>query len=271
LRIVTDMLPTLYIPHGGGPCFFMEWNMGPADTWHRMGEWLSHLRETVSVVPQAVVVISGHWEAEPAAVTAHPAPPLLFDYYGFPEHTYQLKYDAPGDPALARRITELLAGAGFPAQLDAERGFDHGVFIPFKLIYPAAEIPIVQLSLRTGLDAAEHIRMGRALAPLRREGVLIVGSGMSYHNLRGFGPGAGPVSDAFDDWLTGAVCSPDPELRDRSLAAWEQAPGARLAHPREEHLLPLMVAAGAAGGDPGKKLFQDRVMGATVSAYGFGV
>jgi aromatic ring-opening dioxygenase catalytic subunit (LigB family) len=245
--------------------------MGPPDTWHRMADWLRHVPELVGSTPQVVLVISGHWEEEPLAVTSNPAPPLLYDYYGFPEHTYQLKYPALGAPPLAERVSELLGEDGFPVTKDAARGFDHGVFIPFKLIYPDANIPIVQLSLRQGLNAEDHIRIGRALGPLRREGVLIVGSGMSFHNLRSFGPAAGPVSDQFDEWLTNAVCAPDPQLRDDSLAGWKQAPGARLAHPREEHLLPLMVAAGAAGNEQGRKLFQDRVMGVTVSAFGFGL
>lgn len=235
-----------------------------------MADWLSRVPELVGRTPQAVLVISGHWEDEPLAVTSNPAPALFYDYYGFPEHTYQLKYPAPGSPALAERVGELLQEAGFPVKRDAARGFDHGVFIPFKLIYPDANIPTVQLSLRHSLNAEEHIRIGRALAPLRREGVLIVGSGMSFHNLRAFGSAAGPVSDRFDEWLTAAVCAPDPQRRNESLAAWTQAPGARLAHPREEHLLPLMVAAGAAGEEVGLKLFQDRVMGVTVSAFGFG-
>ncbi len=264
-------LPVLYIPHGGGPCFFMDWTMGPPDTWHRMAEWLRGVPELLGSTPQAVLVISGHWEEEPLAVTANPAPSLLYDYYGFPEHTYRLKYPAPGSPSLAARVGELLAEAGFPVKEDPARGFDHGVFIPFKLIYPHADVPVVQLSLRAGLDAGAHIRIGRALAPLRREGVLIVGSGMSFHNLRAFGPAAGPPSDQFDEWLTNAVCAADAERRNNELAAWKHAPGARLAHPREEHLLPLMVSAGAAENQQGRKLFQDRVMGATVSAFGFGL
>ncbi len=244
--------------------------MGPPNTWHRMAEWLRHVPELVGSTPQAVLVISGHWEEEPLAVTSNPAPPLLYDYYGFPEHTYQLKYPAPGSPALAESVSELLVEAGFPVKKDPVRGFDHGVFIPFKLIYPHASIPIVQLSLRKGLNADDHIRIGRALVPLRREGVLIVGSGMSFHNLRAFGPAAGLVSDQFNEWLTNAVCAPDPQRRDDSLVGRKQAPGARLAHPREEHLLPLMVGAGASGNEQGRKFFQDRVMGVTVSAFGFG-
>ncbi len=172
-------LPTLYIPHGGGPCFFMEWTMGPADTWHRMAAWLKDLIGTLPFRPTAVVVISGHWEAPAFTVTRGSQPELIYDYYGFPPHTYQLDYPAPGAPALAQRIQTLLDLAALPTAADAKRGFDHGVFIPFKLILPEADLPIVQLSLRDTLDAEQHLRAGRALAALRREGVLLVGSGMA--------------------------------------------------------------------------------------------
>jgi aromatic ring-opening dioxygenase catalytic subunit (LigB family) len=264
-------LPTLYIPHGGGPCFFMDWTMGPSDTWEKMAAWLRQLAASLGTVPKAIVVISGHWEEDSFTVTGNPNPPLIYDYYGFPEHTYRLEYGAPGSPALAQRICDLLAQAGLPARVDPARGFDHGVFVPFKLIYPDAEIPMVQLSLKTGLDPAAHIALGRAIAPLREEGVLIVGSGMSYHNMRGFmSRTGGEVSDQFDAWLTATAADADPERRNRKLADWESAPVARAAHPREEHLLPLMVAAGAAETDPGERIFTDRVMGATVSAFEFG-
>lgn len=265
--IATAIMPTLFIPHGGGPCFFMDWN--PPDTWTRMAAWLSNLASTLPAPPSAVLVISGHWESAEPTVSTNPHPPLIYDYTGFPPHTYQLTYAAPGDPALAAKVCELLASAGFQPQADNQRGFDHGVFIPFKLVYPDASVPIVQLSLRAGLDPKTHLAMGRALRPLRSQGVLIVGSGMSYHNLRGFGAKYGDASNEFDAWLTKAVTAPDPE-RDEHLIHWTQAPHARLAHPREEHLLPLMVAAGAAGEDLGRRIFSDRVMGVVVSAYQFG-
>lgn len=262
-------LPTLFVPHGGGPCFFMDWTMGPPDTWDRMAAWLRQLASTLPSRPRAVLVISGHWEADAFTAGSNPRPPLIYDYYGFPEHTYQLKYDAPGSPELASRAVELLASSGLPARTDPERGYDHGVFVPFKLIFPNADVPVVQLSLRHGLRPDEHLAAGRALAPLREEGVLIVGSGMSYHNLRGFGPAAAEPSAQFDAWLTRAVTAP-PGERDAALARWESAPAARTAHPREEHLLPLMVVAGAAADDVGQQIFTDRVMGAIVSAYRFG-
>lgn len=261
-------LPTLFIPHGGGPCFFMHWN--PPDTWKKMGAWLGSLAGSIGATPKAIVVISGHWERPEFSVTGSPHPPLIYDYQGFPPHTYQLRYDAPGAPVLAQQIAGMLSQAGFAARVDDERGFDHGVFIPFKLVYPGADIPVVQLSLRGGLDPKTHIEAGRALEPLRKQGVLIVGSGMSYHNLRGFGDEFGPASDQFDAWLTDAVCSPDAETRNQRLEQWETAPHARLAHPREEHLLPLMVASGAAAKELGRRVFSDRVMGVAVSAYRFG-
>jgi len=246
----------------------MDWN--PPGTWDKMAEWLRGLGASIGEKPKAVLVTSGHWERDEFTVASNARPPLIYDYSGFPRHTYELKYDAPGSPVLAERVRELLGQAGIPARLDAERGYDHGVFVPFKLIYPNADVPIVQLSLRTGLDPSAHIHAGEALAKLRREGVLIVGSGMSYHNMKGFGGSAQGPSDQFDDWLSAAISEFDAKARNQKLAQWQQAPAARQAHPREEHLIPLMVAAGAAGEDVGQKIFSDRVMGATVSAYQFG-
>jgi aromatic ring-opening dioxygenase catalytic subunit (LigB family) len=263
-------LPSLYIPHGGGPCFYMDWTMGPRDTWDRMAVWLRGLEGTLPERPRALLVVSAHWEMPVATVTTSAAPPLLYDYYGFPPHTYDLKWPVPGSPELAGRVRKLLSGAGFESGEDGARGLDHGVFVPLKLSFPEAQVPTVQLSLRQGLDPAQHLAMGRALAPLREEGVLIVGSGMSYHNMRGFN-GAASRGDSrrFDQWLTGVVAE-EPSKRDAALAAWTKAPSARECHPREEHLLPLMVAAGAAGDDRGRATFSDEVMGVAVSAVSFG-
>jgi aromatic ring-opening dioxygenase catalytic subunit (LigB family) len=246
----------------------MEWN--PPDTWQKLGAWLRELGSSTGAGAKAVVVISAHWEEDEFTVASNGNPPLIYDYYGFPEHTYKLQYPAPGSPGLAQRIRELLERAGIPSRSDPERGFDHGVFVPFKLIYPSADVPIVQLSLKAGLDPAEHLEAGRALEPLRKEGVLIVGSGMSYHNLRGFDPAFSAASDQFDAWLTEAAGAPDARTREEELRQWQRAPAARVAHPREEHLLPLMVAAGAGGKDLGSKAFTDRIMGVTTSAYRFG-
>jgi aromatic ring-opening dioxygenase catalytic subunit (LigB family) len=263
-------LPTLYLPHGGGPCFFMDWTMGPPDTWDRMAAWLRSIGASLPEAPRALLVVSAHWEAGVPTVTTAAAPPLLYDYYGFPPQTYELKWPAPGSPQLAERVRALLGAAGIESGGDAKRGFDHGVFVPLKVAYPDAKIPTVQLSLRAGLDPAEHLALGRALAPLRDEGVLIVGSGMSYHNMRGFmQPGSLAHSERFDGWLAKTV-SDTPAARNAALAAWTQAPSAREVHPREEHLLPLMVTAGAAGDDLGKQVFRDQVMGVAVSAVQFG-
>ncbi|HEY0180799.1 MAG TPA: class III extradiol ring-cleavage dioxygenase [Dokdonella sp.] len=268
----SERLPTLFIPHGGGPCFFIEPPAGQADPWREMGAYLRGVAASIGRRPRAVLVISAHWEAAAPSVNVAARPPLLFDYYGFPEHTYRLRYPAPGAPALGERVRALLGDAGIAAVTERERGFDHGVFVPFLLIYPDADVPIVQLSLQAGLDPAAHLAIGRALAPLRDEDVLIVGSGMSYHNLRAwFAPDAGANLDAerFDAALTAAVGA-DAEARAARLTDWRHMPGALAAHPRAEHLLPLMVAAGAAGGDAGRRVFADRVFGKAVSAYRFG-
>lgn len=270
----THPLPAIYIPHGGGPCFFMDWTMGPPDTWVKMADWMRALGDEINTgwaKPKAILVISAHWEEAEITVLGQSNPSLLYDYYGFPPHTYQLKYEASGSPELAQTVIDLLQGAGLASQLNTTRGLDHGVFIPLKLIYPAADIPVIQVSLKAGLDPATHIAMGRALAPLRSQGVLIIGSGMSYHNMQGFFRGDGlDDSRKFDSWLTTTVETPDVEARNQNLVNWSLAPAARASHPREEHLIPLMVVAGAAGDDKGYRIFSDEVMNARVSAYQFG-
>jgi aromatic ring-opening dioxygenase catalytic subunit (LigB family) len=264
------LMPTLYIPHGGGPCFFMEWTMGPKDTWDAMAAWLRALPNTLPAKPKALLVISAHWESDVPAVTTAAVSSLLFDYSGFPKHTYELRWPAPGAPALAARVRALLAEAGLPSRDEDKRGLDHGVFVPLKVAFPDADIPTVQLSLRRGLSPEAHLAIGRALAPLRQEGVLIVGSGMSYHNMRGFmNPASLAHSQRFDAWLEQSAKENQP-ARDKALAAWRAAPNGVDAHPREEHLIPLMVAAGAAGGAPGQVVFRGEVMGVVVSALQFG-
>jgi aromatic ring-opening dioxygenase catalytic subunit (LigB family) len=267
-------LPTLYIPHGGGPCFFMDTPPGlPRDLWERMGAYLRGIDASLGTRPKSVLVISGHWETERPTVNTATRPPLLFDYYGFPEHTYRLTYPVAGSPELARRVRELLTAADIASDEEPERGLDHGVFVPFKLVYPDADVPMVQLSLNRTLDAATHLAIGRALAPLRDEGILIVGSGMSYHNLRDMFSDDARVMRAaedFDRWLTDAVTESDPAARERKLAAWHQAPGARASHPRPEHLIPLMVAAGAAGEDLGRVTYNEPLLGKPVSGFQFG-
>ncbi len=265
----TTPQPVFYIPHGGGPCFFMDWTLGPANTWDRMADWLRGLSATLPRRPDAVLVISAHWEAAGPRITAGAAPELIYDYYGFPPHTYEITYPAAGAPALAARARDLLEGAGFTPHLDTARGFDHGIFIPFKLIYPDADIPIVQVSMDPGLDPSLHHQIGRALAPLRDENVLIVGSGLSSHNLGAMMRNTElEGSAAFNQWLEKVSALPADE-RAAALGGWEAAPMARHVHPREEHLLPLMVAAGAAGEDPGHCVYRDVVLGAVALGIRF--
>jgi aromatic ring-opening dioxygenase catalytic subunit (LigB family) len=262
--------PVVFIPHGGGPCFFMDWTWGPPDTWDRTRGFLEGFSRSLPAEPKALLVVSGHWEERAFTAGSGSKPDLIFDYSGFPAHTYKLTWPAPGDPPLAARVVGLLRSAGLPAESDPERGFDHGVFVPLKVAFPKADIPVVTLSLNQSLDPALHLAAGRVLTALRDEGVLIVASGMSWHNLRAYmRPETLARSREFDAWLTQAVESPAGQ-REKQLKSWESAPFARFAHPREEHLMPLMVAAGAAGEDLGQQVFSDSPMGAAISAYRFG-
>jgi aromatic ring-opening dioxygenase catalytic subunit (LigB family) len=261
----------IYLPHGGGPWPFVE--LGgwiPARDIERLRAYLVGLPALLPARPRALLVASAHWEAAAPTVMTSANPPILYDYGGFPPEAYAIEWPAPGDPALAERVVELLGRAGIAASRDARRGFDHGTFIPLKLAWPDADVPTIQLSLKVGLDPAEHLAIGRALAPLRDEGVLILGSGMSYHNLRSFGSAAvAGISREFDAWLAAAATAA-PATRDARLGQWTTAPHARAVHPREEHLLPLMVVAGAAGDDVGRVAFNDDFMSARISAYHYG-
>jgi aromatic ring-opening dioxygenase catalytic subunit (LigB family) len=262
------VLPTYFIPHGGGPWPFMPERAAQLGS---LTAFLRGLLADVGTAPRAIVVVSGHWEEPVPTVSSRRDYSMFYDYYGFPEHTYQLQYPAPGSPEVAREVSAALAAAGFPSATEGARGYDHGVFVPFMLVDPKASIPVVPLSLIEGLDPAAHIAMGRALAPLRRQGILIVGSGMSFHNLRALMSGGDVAtrSARFDTWLGDAVTG-DPAARDERLEQWAAAPEARFAHPREEHLLPLMVAAGAAEGDRGTLAYRNDVMGAMTSGFRFG-
>ncbi|MGD0676088.1 MAG: class III extradiol ring-cleavage dioxygenase [Polyangiaceae bacterium] len=268
-RATSTRMPVLYLPHGGGPWPFVDLRFSSRSETEALTAYLVSVAAIAPAKPRALLVVSAHWEAPTPTVMTGERPPLYFDYYGFPPETYRLTWPAPGDPRLAARTRELLGKAGFASAEDAERGFDHGTFVPLKVTYPAAEVPTVQLSLKNGLDPVEHIAIGRALAPLRDEGILIVGSGMSYHNMRGFGGAGLSASVAFDAWLRETTLS-DPEVRNRRLSSWTDAPSARQAHPREEHLMPLMVIAGAAGSERGRVAFDGSFAGVRISAHHFG-
>ena len=263
-------MPVVFIPHGGGPWPFVEMGI-PPEQRESLAEYLRGVSALPPERPSALLVVSGHWEEPVPTVMTSPHPPMFYDYYGFPEESYRLTWPAPGRPRLAARVRTLLEEAGIESAADDERGFDHGTFVPLMLAYPAADIPAIQLSLTDKLDPAEHIAIGKALAPLRDEGVFIVASGMTFHNLRAFrSPAAVPVAETFDAWLRDTVTQPA-EQRDARLEHWDIAPAARLAHPREEHPLPLMVAAGAAGDDRGVVGFNDNAFGLRLSSYHFGL
>lgn len=233
-----------------------------------MAAFLRALPATLPETPAAILIVSGHWETAGFALTGGERPPLLFDYYGFPPHTYQLRYDAPGSPALAASIVERLRAAGFTAATDGSRGYDHGVFVPLKVAFPDATIPVIELSLDRGLDAALHLAVGKALAPLREQNVLLIGAGMSVHNLRALGdPRITRPAMEFDAWLNDAACA-DAPARSAALSRWHEAPNARICHPRHEHLLPLMVAAGSSR-NPGRRVFREMVLGTPIAGFRF--
>lgn len=264
-------LPTYFLSHGGGPWPWLKTERGRM--YDQLESSLHDVRRELGTVPRAVLMISGHWEADGFLVSSAARPPMLFDYSGFPEHTYRIRYDAPGDPALAEEVRDLLKLGGVEAGLDPKRGFDHGTFTVMHTMYPDAEMPIVQLSISANFDPAEHLRLGQLIAPLRERGVAIIGSGFSFHNTRAMVSGTGAEASAtFDRWLSHVLTQASPDDRRQQLMRWTDAPAARLAHPREDHLIPLMVAVGAAAEEPGECIYhQDDFMGAiTSSSFRFG-
>ena len=261
-------MPVLFLSHGGGP---WPWVEGMREAFAVSAREFAKLPQLLPERPRAILVISGHWEESEFTLATASHPPTIYDYSGFPPHTYQLKYPAPGAPELATHVLHLLRAAGIDAREDPSRGFDHGVFVPMHLMYPDADVPVLMLSMKAGYDPAEHLRLGRALAPLRDEGVLILGSGLTYHNMRGFGRSESTApAAAFEAFLNEAISAPGRERREAMLEGWERAPAARLAHPREDHLVPLFVVAGAAGDDPGRRVFADYAMDVTMASYAFG-
>jgi aromatic ring-opening dioxygenase catalytic subunit (LigB family) len=263
-----ERMPVAYVPHGGGPWPFVDLGMPEAEL-RSLKLYLESLRAFPRSRPKALLVVSAHWEERVPTVTSSAHPPMLYDYYGFPPAAYAIQWPAPGEPSVAARVGALLDAAGIESASDAKRGFDHGAFVPFKLTYPDADIPTVQLSLKAGLDPAAHLAIGRAIAPLRDEGVFIVGSGMSYHNMKGFfDPTATHYATSFDAWLQASVCQ-EASARDQLLTEWAKAPAAKQAHPREEHLMPLMVIAGAAGADRGSVAFKGSLGNKAITGFHF--
>lgn len=253
------MAQVIYLSHGGGPLPILG-DAGHAAMVECLRQLPSRLRR-----PEAILVISAHWEEPAATVVGARTPPLVYDYYGFPEDAYKITYPAPGNPELAKRVAHVLQTRQIATHIDLERGLDHGVFIPLKLMYPHAEIPTLQLSLLRGLNPAAHLALGVALRDLMPEHLLVVGSGFSFHNMRAFlwegRPEPDPANDAFQEWLIEVCTGPMPcAERGQRLIEWEQAPSARYCHPREEHLLPLHVCVGMAD-QPATLVFDDYILG----------
>jgi aromatic ring-opening dioxygenase catalytic subunit (LigB family) len=233
---------------------------------------LVELRERLPERPRAVLVVTGHWESPDFAVSTGAKPGMVYDYSGFPEFTYRLKYEAPGSPEIAARVLELLKAGGLASHGDETRGFDHGTFSMLKPIYPDADVPVVQLSINASYDPEVHLKAGRLLAPLRDEGVLLLGSGSSYHNLGLWNTRGAAPSKMFDDWLQQTLVHTPAAERSARLKQWTTAPAARLAQPREDHLVPLMVAVGAAESEAGSCIYhEDKFAGAiSLSSFRFG-
>jgi aromatic ring-opening dioxygenase catalytic subunit (LigB family) len=249
----------VYFSHGGGPLPIL------GDPGHKaMVDFMIQLPSQLRK-PDAILVISAHWEESAATLLGAQNPAMFYDYYGFPDQAYEITYPAPGSPEVANRISGYLENNNIPTYIDPQRGFDHGLFIPLKLMYPQADIPCLQLSLLRGLNPKAHIALGNALRELNNENILVIGSGFSFHNMRAFSwQGIGtpdPANDAFQNWLIEVCTGPLPHSeREQRLIEWEKAPSARYCHPREEHLLPLHVCLGMADG-PARLIFDDQILG----------
>ncbi|MEC3947766.1 DODA-type extradiol aromatic ring-opening family dioxygenase [Sphingobium sp. HWE2-09] len=265
---MTHRLPTYFLSHGGGPWPWLK-DLRPG-VYDRLEQSLHDVRTELGELPRAVLMVSGHWEADRFLLSSAAQPPMYYDYSGFPPHTYQIRYDAPGEPALAETVRLMIAQGGLPNGADPRRGYDHGTFSLMHVLYPEAELPLVQLAMKADFDPAEHIRVGELLAPLRDQGVLIVGSGFSFHDTRSIISGAGKVPSAkFDAWLDETLVHSTPEDRRQRLIEWERAPMARAAHPREDHFIPLMVAAGAAGDDAATRVYHESAFMGSITASGY--
>ena len=275
MNTMRTRLPTFYLTHGGGPWPYMT---GPfRGNFVVLEASLKDLPQQLPVKPKAILMVSGHWEENDFAVMASPTPPMVYDFEGFPKELYQIRYSAPGSPELARQAHSLIQGAGLPTHLDPKRGFDHGTYSLLAVTHPEADVPVIQVSIRSDYDPEAHLRLGRALAPLRDDGILIIGSGSSYHNLgammrSGVNGDIKQESAQFDLWLKETLVDSGRKQRSERLVEWKRAPFARAVQPQEDHFLPLHVAVGAAEQEPAKIIYwQDDFLGKiTMSSYRFG-
>ncbi|KAJ3014319.1 hypothetical protein HKX48_005222 [Thoreauomyces humboldtii] len=270
----TSRAPCFFIPHGGGPMPLLN------DSGHAtLTTFLQTVaRSYLSPRPKAILLVTAHWETRRPTVSTVVANSLLYDYGGFPPEAYDVAFPARGSPEVAARVVQVLEEAGFEPGTDGERGWDHGVFVPLKVMLEDYEVPVVSVSVLKSQSGEEHYRMGRALGRLRDEGVAVVGSGMSFHNFgvfrRGFSLPAGAGASFgldFDAALVDAVSTADATARGKKFAAWEKMPGAFDAHPEGEadHLMPLLVVAGAGGDVAGKKVLDWNAWGTKQSAFTF--
>lgn len=266
-NIDTLFTPTvLYLSHGGGPLPLLR------DKNHT--ELVSNLKTLSELIekPEAIIVISAHWEEKALHITHARHPSLIYDYSGFPQESYEITYPAAGNPTLAEDLFSIFRESGFDVELDDSRGFDHGLFVPLKIMYPDADIPCIQISLLNNLDPTAHIKIGEAISKLKQNNLLIIGSGFSFHNMRAFFTPATTESvrmnESFEDWLIDTISnvSINENVRREKLINWEQAPFARYCHPREEHLLPLHVCYGATK-RAAVKAFELKIAGVKASAY----
>jgi aromatic ring-opening dioxygenase catalytic subunit (LigB family) len=275
MSAMSTRFPTFYLSHGGGPWPYMTG--GVRQNFAALESSLKELPRQLDEKPRAILMISGHWEETDFAVMSNPQPPMVYDFGGFPEETYHIRYPAPGSPELARRVRALIEKAGLASHLDPARGFDHGTYSLLAVTHPNADVPVVQVSIRSDYDPEAHLQLGRALAAVRDEGVLIIGSGSSYHNLRAMMVARRNIrvkdeSAQFDSWLCESLVNSAPRQRSQRLLEWQRAPHARAVHPRADHLMPLHVAVGAAEEEPGQVIYWqgDFFGNITASSYRFG-
>jgi 4,5-DOPA dioxygenase extradiol len=258
--------PTIFLNHGGGPLPLLN------DRAH--ANLVRHLKSLANTIPRPRMILlsSAHWETEVITLIGSAEPKLLYDYYGFPPESYSIEYPAKNSPDLVTKCRDFLRKAGISTAFDAQRGYDHGVFVPLKLMYPEGDIPVVQVSLPISRNPELVYEIGKALKSLREEGVLILGSGLSFHNLSAFFQSdcvKSSRSNQFDKALKEACLHS--ESRRADLMRWSSFPHSRYCHPTDDHLMPLLFAAGAADGEPCKIIYEDDLMGAKISGFQFGV
>ncbi len=264
------MTNIIYFSHGGGPLPIL------GEPSHKeMISFMKKLPEELDK-PKAIIVISAHWEEEVPTIIGNNNPSLYYDYYGFPKEAYEIKYPAHGNVEFAKQIKQLFEKNNIQAVIDDKRGLDHGVFIPLLLMYPEADIPVIQISLVKGLRPKEHLSIGKAMNQLLEEDILVIGSGFSFHNMKAFDWSGGnerdEKNDVFQEWLIDVCTGGEYTQREREdkLREWEKAPNARYCHPREEHLMPLHVCCGLSG-RRGDIIFDNYILGKRAIAIRWGI